>query len=115
VPNLVCNLVSVRQFMCYNTYSLEFDAFDFSSKDLQTGRVILHCNSDGDLYTFLPAASFSLWHHQLSHPDPIALASLRDTLVISCNKTTRTLCHACLLGKHTCPHFRFIVKKFAVL
>jgi len=49
VPSIVRNLLSVRQFTRDNSCSIEFDAFGFSVKDLSTRRVILRCNSDGDL------------------------------------------------------------------
>jgi len=52
------------------------------------GRVILHCNSDGELYTFSAAtvigahtlvdASSSLWHQHLGHPIPAASSRLRN-------------------------------------
>lgn len=75
------------------------------------GRVILRCNSDGNLYTIsavtpstahaLIAASSSLWHQRLGHPNPAALVRLKNNQSISCNKVARSLCHSCQLGKHT--------------
>ena len=53
-PTLVRNLLSVRQFTRDNLCSIEFDALVFFVKDLQMGRVILRCNSGGDLYTITP-------------------------------------------------------------
>jgi hypothetical protein len=53
IPHLIHNLLSIRQFTCDNSWSVEFDARGFSMKDLKTRRVILRCNSEGDLYTFL--------------------------------------------------------------
>ena len=50
-PQLVRNLLSVRQFTRNNNCSIEFDALNFSVKDPKTRTVILRCNSDGDLYT----------------------------------------------------------------
>jgi hypothetical protein len=61
VPSIVQNLLSVRQFTHDNHVTIEFDAFGFSVKELPTGRVILRCNSDGDLYTCSP-------HHPLRPP-----------------------------------------------
>jgi len=55
-PSLVRNLLFVRQFTRDNGGSIEFDAFGFSVKEPKTGRVILRCNSSGDLYTISPAA-----------------------------------------------------------
>jgi hypothetical protein len=55
-PSLVHNLISVRQFTRDNSCSIEFDASSFSVKELGTGRVILRCDSTGDLYTIPSAA-----------------------------------------------------------
>jgi histone deacetylase 1/2 len=82
VPNLIRNLLSIRKFAHDNFYSIQFDTFGFSVKDLKTRRVILRCNSEGYLYTFpgsIPAHRFSstamvatasaeLWHQRLGHP-----------------------------------------------
>ncbi|BAF23229.2 Os08g0236200 [Oryza sativa Japonica Group] len=92
-PSLVRNLLSVRQFTRDNKCSIEFDEFGFFVKDLQTQRVILRCNSRGDLYT-LPTAvpaitahsflaeSSTLWHRRLGHPSPAA-PRYRSSLVLS--------------------------------
>jgi hypothetical protein len=102
----VRNLLSVRQFTRDNHCTIEFDAFGFSVKDLQTKRVILRSNSSDGLYT-VPATpqanlaiSTDLWHHRLGHPGAAALHLLRINNSISCNKSTPTLCHSCQLGKH---------------
>ena len=111
-PSIVRNLLSVRQFTRDNSCSFEFDAHGFSVKDLRTGRLILRCNSDGDLYTMpagtpvapshaLLAASSTLWHQRLGHPAPAALQRLNKIHAVSCNKVDRSLCHSCQLGKHT--------------
>jgi hypothetical protein len=94
-PTLVRNLLSVRQFTHDNNCFIEFDAFGFSIKDHQTGRVILRCNSDSDLYTFPSpsvhhcslAVTATLWHHRLGHPGSSSLATLQSMSVISCNKS----------------------------
>ena len=106
VPSLVRNLLSVRQFTRDNNCTIEFDAFGFSVKDLQTRRVILRSNSSDGLYT-VPATpqanlvtSTDLWHHRLGHPGAAALHLLRHNNSISCNKSAHTLCHSCQLGKH---------------
>jgi hypothetical protein len=57
VPTLIRNFLSVRKFTRDNCCSIEFDAFGFSVKDLKTRRVILRCNSVGELYTFPGTAS----------------------------------------------------------
>jgi hypothetical protein len=101
--------------------SIEFDAFGFSVKDLKTRRVILRCNSDGDLYTFPMRISFhrsssaalvvtataELWHQRLGHPGHDAMSALQRLDFIKCNKFSRTrVCHACQLGKHVRLPFR---------
>jgi hypothetical protein len=109
VPNLVHNLLSVRQFTRDNNCSIEFDTLGFFVKDIPTRRVMLRCNSAGDLYT-IPAAlpaphasiaiSTDLWHHRLSHPSSATIDILRHSASISCNKVEHNLCHSCQLGKH---------------
>jgi hypothetical protein len=106
VPSLVRNLLSVRQFTRDNHCTIEFDAFGFSVKDLQTRCVILRSNSSDGLYA-VPATpqanlatSTNLWHHRLGHPRATTLDLLRQNNFISCNKSAHTLCHSCQLGKH---------------
>ncbi|GJT49401.1 ribonuclease H-like domain-containing protein [Tanacetum coccineum] len=49
-PHIVKNLIYARQFVRDNNYTIKFDAFGFSVKDFLTRRVLLHCDSTGDLY-----------------------------------------------------------------
>ncbi|GJY62275.1 ribonuclease H-like domain-containing protein [Tanacetum coccineum] len=49
-PNIIKNLISVRQFTRDNNVSVDFDAYGFSVKDYQTRRLLLRCDSTGDLY-----------------------------------------------------------------
>ncbi|GJZ81330.1 hypothetical protein Tco_0646324 [Tanacetum coccineum] len=49
-PHIVKNLIYVRQFVRDNNCTIEFDAFGFSVKDFLTRRVLLRCDSTGDLY-----------------------------------------------------------------
>nr|GEW81753.1 photosystem I reaction center subunit III, chloroplastic [Tanacetum cinerariifolium] len=44
------NLIYVRQFVRDNNCIIEFDAFGFFVKDFMTRRVLLRCDSTGDLY-----------------------------------------------------------------
>ena len=108
VPTLVRSLLSVHQFTHDSNCSMEFDAFGFSFKDPWTGRVILRCNSHGDLYTISPASpsiaascslvvSSTLWHKRLGHPGTSAIANLQNMSVITCNKAT-----PCQLGTCAC-------------
>jgi len=108
-PQLARNLLSVRQLTRDNNCSIEFDAFGFSVKDLQTKTVLLRCNSNGDLYTILhrmppcwhvAVVSPELWHSRLGHPAPAVVSTLNKLSAIQCNKAARRICHACQLGKH---------------
>nr|GEY30053.1 ribonuclease H-like domain-containing protein [Tanacetum cinerariifolium] len=78
-PNIVKNLISVRQFVHDNSCTVEFDPFGFSVKDFITRRVLLRCGSTCDL-------------HPVTKPSTIPDAFLTKKLPI--------LCHACQLGKH---------------
>jgi hypothetical protein len=118
-PDIIKNLLSVRQFTTDNNCSMEFDPFGLSVKDLSSRNTILRCNSSGSLYTIsLPTARAppatthyglaavttpaSLWHQRLGHPGPDVLAKLSSIVVVSCNKPKHVLiCHACQLGRHT--------------
>nr|KYP50110.1 hypothetical protein KK1_028093 [Cajanus cajan] len=108
-PQLVKNLVSVRKFTTDNFVSVEFDPFGFSVKDFQTGRPVMRCESQGELYpitkptnpyTFTTVAP-SLWHDRLGDPGVPVLNSLRKNKLIKCNQIKDSLiCHSCPLGKH---------------
>ncbi|GJX08881.1 ribonuclease H-like domain-containing protein [Tanacetum coccineum] len=112
-PNIIKNLISVRQFTRDNNVSVDFDAYGFSVKDYQTRRLLLRCDSTGDLYpvtqqpssttTFaLLSLSPTTWHRRLGHPSEDVLRRLESSRFISYNKTKLpALCHACQLGKHT--------------
>ncbi|GJW78892.1 ribonuclease H-like domain-containing protein [Tanacetum coccineum] len=78
--HIVKNLISVRE----NNYTVEFDAFCFSIKDFLTRRVLLRCDSTGDLYpvtspSLVPQAflvSLHTWHQRLGHPGSDVLRPL---------------------------------------
>ncbi|GKC17919.1 ribonuclease H-like domain-containing protein [Tanacetum coccineum] len=103
---------TVRQFTRDNDVSVEFDAYGFSLKDYQTGRLLLRCDSTGDLYpvtqqpssqnpVVLLSFSSTTWHRRLGHPGDDVLRRLESKNLISCRKSKlSTLCHACQLGKH---------------
>ncbi|GKB01676.1 ribonuclease H-like domain-containing protein [Tanacetum coccineum] len=107
-PNIVKILISVRQFVCDNKCTIEFDEFGFSVKDLWTRQILLRCDSSGDLYPVTspsyPQAllvSQHTWHQRLGHPGSEVLRNLVSNNFISCNQTkSPVLCHACQLGKH---------------
>ncbi|GKB42339.1 ribonuclease H-like domain-containing protein [Tanacetum coccineum] len=109
-PNIIKNLIFVRQFTRDNNCTIEFDAFGFSVKDFLTRHILLLCDSSGDLYpvtkpSTIPTAflsiSSSTWHQRLGHPGDEVLRSLVSRRFISCNKEKSShICHACQLVKH---------------
>ncbi|GJY55513.1 ribonuclease H-like domain-containing protein [Tanacetum coccineum] len=108
-PNIVKNLIYVRQFVRDNHCTVEFDPFGFSVKDFQTRRVLLRCDSSGDLYPVTESSSIPhvfltsqyTWHQRLGHPGSEVLRRVLSNNSISCNKEkSPVLCHACQLGKH---------------
>ncbi|GJX92669.1 ribonuclease H-like domain-containing protein [Tanacetum coccineum] len=75
-PNIIKNLISVRQFTRDNNCTIEFDAFGFSVKDYLTRHIFLRCDSSDDLYlvtkqstspTAFLSTSASTWHQCLGH------------------------------------------------
>nr|GEX92330.1 ribonuclease H-like domain-containing protein [Tanacetum cinerariifolium] len=98
-----------------NKYTIEFDAFGFSVKDFLTRRILLRCDSSGDLYPVTKSlnllvafvsTSSSTWQQRLGHPGDKVLHSLTSRRFISCNKEKSShVCHACQLGKHVKLHF----------
>nr|GEY49485.1 copia protein [Tanacetum cinerariifolium] len=75
-PNIVKNLIFVRQFVRDNNCTVEFDAFGFSVKDFMTRRILLRRDSTRDLYpvtkpstvTHAFLTSLYTWHQRLGHP-----------------------------------------------
>ncbi|GJT89065.1 ribonuclease H-like domain-containing protein [Tanacetum coccineum] len=74
-----------------------------------TRRVLLRCDSTGDLYSVtapspIPHAFFAsqhTWHQRLGHPGGEVLRRLVFSHFISYHKEKPlVLCHACQLGKH---------------
>ncbi|GKD36903.1 ribonuclease H-like domain-containing protein [Tanacetum coccineum] len=49
-PHIVKNLIFVRQFVRDNDCTIELDSFGFSVKDFMMRRILLRCDSTGDLY-----------------------------------------------------------------
>lgn len=56
-PNIIENLIFVRQFTNDNQVSIEFDPFGFSVKDIPTHQILLRCDSFSDLYPAIPTSS----------------------------------------------------------
>jgi hypothetical protein len=117
--DVIKNLVSVCCFTTDNLFSVEFDPYGLTVKDLQTKNVIVKCNSSGQLYPIFPstyasfpqafltdthadAQSSTVWHRRLDHLSNEAFSTLARSSAISCNKFDHApLCHACQLGRHT--------------
>ncbi|GJW64429.1 ribonuclease H-like domain-containing protein [Tanacetum coccineum] len=110
-PNIIKKLIYVRKFTRDNDVSVEFDAYDFSVKDYQTQKILLRCDSTGDLYpvtqqpplqtpALLLSFSSTTWHRRLGHPGDDVIRRLESSNLILCNKSkSPALCHACQLGK----------------
>ncbi|GJZ52463.1 ribonuclease H-like domain-containing protein [Tanacetum coccineum] len=117
-PHIIKNLISVRQFTRDNDVSVEFDAYGFSVKDYQTGRLLLRCDSTGDLYpvtqqpssqtpVVLLSFSSTTWHRRLGHPGDDVLRRLESKKLISYRKSKLSaLCHACQLDHFS--HFVWV-------
>nr|GEX03397.1 ribonuclease H-like domain-containing protein [Tanacetum cinerariifolium] len=108
-PHIVKNLIFVRQFVRDNNCIIELDAFGFFVKDFMTHKVLLRCDSMGDLYpvtppSHIPRAFFVsqyTWHQRLRHPGDDVLRRLVSSNFISYNKEKPIVFwHACQLGKH---------------
>nr|GFB36890.1 ribonuclease H-like domain-containing protein [Tanacetum cinerariifolium] len=93
-PHIVKNLIYVRQFVCDNNCTIQFDAFGFFVKDFLTRQVLLRCDSTGDLYPattpfHIPhdfLVSQYTWHQRLSHPEGEVLRHLVSSNFISYKK-----------------------------
>ncbi|GJZ04655.1 ribonuclease H-like domain-containing protein [Tanacetum coccineum] len=93
-PNIIKNLKSVRQFVCDNNCTVEFDALGFSVKDFMTRQVLPLCNSTRDLYpvtkpSIIPHAFLTsqyTWHQCLGHPGSEVLRRILSSNSISCAK-----------------------------
>nr|GFA33394.1 ribonuclease H-like domain-containing protein [Tanacetum cinerariifolium] len=75
-PHIVKNLIFVRHSVRDNNCTIEFDAFGFSVKDFLTRRVLLRCDSTGDLYPVTASSpiphvflvSQHTWQQRLGYP-----------------------------------------------
>src|SRR6185436_9065382 len=57
-PQMVHNLLYIRQFTADNSYSIEFDSSGLTVKDSASRRPLLRCDSTGPLYTLrLPSSA----------------------------------------------------------
>ncbi|GKC74378.1 ribonuclease H-like domain-containing protein [Tanacetum coccineum] len=108
-PNIVKNLIYVHHFVHDICCTVEFDVFGFFVKDFLTRRVLLRCDSTGDLYPITKPSTIPhpfltnkyTWHQRLGHPGSEVLRRLLSSNLISCNKEKPPVfCHVCQLGKH---------------
>jgi hypothetical protein len=117
-PDLVPSLLYVHRFTRDNSYSMEFDPFGLSVKDLATRHVLARYDSTGPLYTLpLPtmtaptsrvvpyalaaAASSTSWHRLLGHPGLDVLSKLSSNSAITCPPgRDDSLYYACQLDQH---------------
>ena len=126
-PQMVHNLLSIRQFTADNSCSIEFDSSGLTVKDSASRRPLLRCDSTGPLYTLrlpssaallLPSSSSAAfaampssttWHRRLGHPGRDILAQLSRSTDVPCTRTpAEHLCHACQIGRHVrLPFFFF--------
>jgi hypothetical protein len=91
-PQIIKNLIYVRKLTTDNSMSVEFDPFDFSVKDFQTGKCIMRCESRGELYPitgshrsttpeFAALVSTTL-HERLGHPGAQVIKFVRHMFVL---------------------------------
>ena len=118
-PQMVHNLLSIRQFTADNSFFIEFDSSGLTVKDSASRRPLLLCDSTGLLYTLrlpssaaplLPSSSSAAfaappssttWHCRLGHPGRDVLAQLSRSTDVPCTRApAEHLCHACQLGRH---------------
>ena len=59
-PHIIKNIISVRRFTNDNWYSVEFDPFGFTIKDLSTRRILLRSGSSSHFSTPSQHSSFHL-------------------------------------------------------
>jgi hypothetical protein len=104
----------VHNFTHDNWFSIEFDPFGFSVKDLITKNLILTSNSSSDLYPFscfskmnnnlalsTTISSVDLWHRRWRHPRNDSLSYLLSKFHLPCTNKgwVPSICEACHKGK----------------
>ncbi|GJR03917.1 ribonuclease H-like domain-containing protein [Tanacetum coccineum] len=92
-PNIIKNLIYVRQFTRDNNCTIEFDAFGFSVKDYFTRHILIRCDSSGDLYPVTSRQLLLFLFSQQVLPRSINASDIR---VIKCVK----MVHSMWLFKH---------------
>nr|GEZ99286.1 ribonuclease H-like domain-containing protein [Tanacetum cinerariifolium] len=91
---------------CRYSHDANARSIGAASGDFMTRRVLLRCDSTGDLYPVIAPSlilhaflvSQHTWHQRLGHPGSDVFRRLVSNNVISCNKEKPpVLCHACQL------------------
>ena len=108
-PQIIKNLVSVRQFTRDNKCSIEFDEFGFSVKDFRTKQTLVRCDSTGDLYPVTASTPQALitttsttWYQRLGHPGTPVFKHLISNKAISCNKLDSCVMRVNLASMFVC-------------
>jgi histone deacetylase 1/2 len=112
-PDIIKNLLSIRQFSTDNCVYVEFDPFGVFVKDLCTRATLIRSDSIRALYTLqvpststdpctlVATPSSTTRHRRLGHPSTATLQSLASSASIPFSKPADvSLCHACQLGRH---------------
>ncbi|GKB77071.1 putative reverse transcriptase domain-containing protein, partial [Tanacetum coccineum] len=101
-PNIIKNLIYVRQFTRDNNCTIKFDAFGVSVKDNLTRPYLFDVQAWRSIYQFTklstsPTAflstSASTWRQRLGHPGDEVLRSLVSSRFISCNEEKQLKIH----------------------
>jgi hypothetical protein len=96
-PHITHNLLFVHWFTTDNSYSIEFDLFGLSVKDLATRTLLARCDSSGPHYmlqsfsstsasspsVMASSSSTTTWHRRLDHPGPDVMTKLTSSFDIS--------------------------------
>jgi hypothetical protein len=110
-PSLIKNLISIKSLCRDNPVTVDFDNLGFSVKDRRTRKVILRCNSSGDLYHVrIPplhcslhahaSVSADVWHQHLGHPGCSTLDCVLCSAAPHAHDSPSHTCHACQIGKN---------------
>jgi hypothetical protein len=133
-PDRVQNLLSIRRFTTDNSYSMEFDPFCLSLKDLATRHVLAKYDNTGPLYT-LPLLTFTTptcvlsctpWLPLLPPPPGIVtLATLASMSSPSCRVAQLSPAFEAemipcamltsLVGTSSCPFLAHLLESFSPL
>lgn len=117
-PHASTNLLSINKFCLENNYYRILTGSDFTAKENQTGRTLLHRRVEIGIYpiagnvslpykihgltaTIGEKTSAERWHYRLGHPSHMVFQSLFRSSCISLSPTANksVFCSDCPLGK----------------